>query len=65
MIDTFLAAIRSDALTALLAPATWVRGVLRRRRQRRIYQADMLVLTRQEDMNRSKFRKLRNFHKPS
>ena len=51
-LDTFLAGIRMDALTAFLAPITWVRGLMRRRRERKIYEALRIILTRQRDMQR-------------
>ena len=51
-LDTFLAGIRMDALTAFLAPITWVRGLMRRRREREIYEALRIILTRQRDMQR-------------
>ena len=51
-LDTFLAGIRMDALTAFLAPITWVRGLMGRRRERKIYEALRIILTRQRDMQR-------------
>ena len=58
MIDTFLAAIRLDVLAALRAPGKWFQRLMRRRRERKTYEADMLVLTRQGDMDSFKCPKL-------
>ena len=46
-IDTFLAGIRRDALTALLAPLAWFSRVLQRRRDRKTHRAWTEFLTRQ------------------
>ena len=46
-IDTFLAGIRRDVLTALLAPLKWFQRVLRRRRDRKTLLAWQEFLTRQ------------------
>ena len=46
-IDSFLAGIRQDVVTALLGPGKYVWGLLRRRRERKAYRASMIVLTRQ------------------
>ena len=43
-IDTFLAGIRQDVVTALLAPGKWVWGLLRRRRERKDYERIMHIL---------------------
>ena len=49
-IDSFLAGIRQDVLTALLAPGKLVWRLLRRRRERIAYRQSMIVLTRQRDL---------------
>lgn len=46
----FLAGIRQDVVTALLAPGKWVWGLLRRRRERKDYERIMHILTRQGTM---------------
>ena len=60
-IGTFFSGMVSNVVTALFAPVTLVRGLLRRRRERKEHRAWMIVLTRQgRGPDGVKFRKLRN-----
>ena len=50
MIDAKPPGTAWNPLAALLAPATWVRGLMRRRRERKAYEAWRIILTRQGNM---------------